>query len=168
MAQDIAMRRMMIVDTVVGMFVNAVVFPVLLWTVGLKPPQQLTGPDGAIVDAVMATICPVGLMTLVMTLVLRARFAKSPPAGWYGRRGWLSYVPSNVIARTILFVMAAAAILVPLRVAVSLILGLLPMNERSHGALNFCHGAVIGLLFMPAIFVAARADRGASGFGSSR
>ncbi|WP_174292250.1 hypothetical protein [Sphingomonas bacterium] len=158
---------MMIVDTLVGIFVNAVVFPVLLWAAGLKPPPHLQGPDGAIVDAVMATICPVGLMTLVMTLVLRARFARTPPPGRYGG-GWLGFVPRNVIARTILFVLVAAAVLVPLRVAVTLGLGMLPMTGRSHGLLNLCHGAVIGALFMPVIFVAALADRRATTFGSSR
>ena len=158
---------MMIVDTLVGIFVNAIVFPIFLWAVGLKPPQHLTGSDGAILDAVMATVCPVGLMTLVMTLVLRARFAKTPP-GRYGDHGWLRYCPRNVIARTILFVLVAVVTLVPLRIAVSLILALLPMTTLSHGLLNLCHGAVIGFLFMPAIFIAALSDRGAAGAGYSR
>jgi len=70
-----SLRRMMLIDTLIGVLVNAGVFPLILWLVRLPPP---TGPGDGLADAIKATVLPVALMTFIMTLVLRARFNKAP------------------------------------------------------------------------------------------
>ena len=70
-----SLRRMMLIDTLIGVLVNAGVFPLILWLVRLPPP---VGPGEGFADAIKATALPVALMTFIMTLVLRARFSKTP------------------------------------------------------------------------------------------
>ncbi len=73
-----ALRRMMLIDTLIGILVNAGVFPFILWLARLAPPTRAFGASGGLTDAIKATAFPVVLMTIIMTLVLRARFRKHP------------------------------------------------------------------------------------------
>lgn len=171
-----ALRRMMLIDTLVGVLVNAGVFPLILWLVRLPPPA---GPGEGLADAVKATALPVVLMTFIMTLVLRARFRKAPAsaadligpltpafvravalrlgAPWKPRSS--SAGPfSGVLLRTALFTLLAVIVLAPLRVAVCAALGLYPLSMPGFTLLNVVHGAIIGTLFMPPIILAAMGD----------
>ncbi len=69
------LRRMLLIDTLIGVLVNAGVFPLILWLVRLPPPVD---PGDGLIDAIKATALPVALMTFIMTLVLRARFSRTP------------------------------------------------------------------------------------------
>ena len=156
--QSGATQRMIVIDTGVALFVNAIVFPFGLLAAGLPPPQTMLGPNGALLDAALATACPVILMTILMTLVLRARFRRQLPAdaGAYLARS--SRTPARMILRSITLALIALAFLVPLRLVIIWALGLLPMDSRSHLALNIFHGCLIGLAFMPIIFLETLAD----------
>ncbi len=153
-------RRMLIVDTLVAILVNAVVFPVGLHLAGLSPPASLLGSQGAVLDATLATICPIVLMTILMTLVLRARFNRQLPAGSDATLRRRSLTPPHVLLRAIILAIIGLLFLMPVRVALIWALGLLPMDGRSHFLLNLLYGVVIGLVFMPIIFIETLSDFG--------
>lgn len=150
-------RRMLIIDTLVAIFVNAVIFPVLLRAL-VPPPQAMLGQAGAVLDATLATVCPVLLMTILMTIVLRARFARQLPADSDIALLRVLRLPTPVFLRSVTLALAALALLLPLRLAVIWALGMLPMNIASHFALNMFHGCLIALIFMPIIFLGTLAE----------
>ena len=150
-------RRMLLLDVLGALAVNAGVFPILLWLVGLVPPSGPFGAGGGLSDAVKAVAFPVGLMTVIMTLVLRARFRRTPPGAVIVPQ-LFALVPRNLLLRTVLFIVLAVTILTPLRVGMCLLLGLYPLSELSFSGLNVASGIVIALVVMPPIFLAALAD----------
>jgi hypothetical protein len=217
------LRRMLMLDTIVGVLVNAGVFPLILWLVHIPPPAGLLGPDGGLADAVKATALPVVLMTPIMTLVLRARFRKTParigdliaspppPSGQSAGARLIVLqtlfqaaalrIPSlapprpnldatrsdaeaetpalgpvaqrfeldrsrpptgggagGVLMRTFLLTLVAVITLAPLRVGLCLALDLYPLSQSGFVLLNVAFGVIIGLVFMPPIFLAAMAD----------
>jgi hypothetical protein len=149
---------MLVVDTAVAIVVNALVFPLLLLAAGLPPPRAIFGADGALLDAVLATICPVVLMTILMTLVLRARFRRQVPADAHGLLPRFPRLPAAVIIRSFALAIVALVLLVPVRLTVIESLGMLPMNTKSHLFLNMFHGCLIGIVFMTVIFVGTLAE----------
>ena len=151
------MRTMLVIDTIVAIFVNAVVFPVGLRLAGLAPPQTMTGGQGALIDGTLATLCPIVLMTILMTLVLRARFRRQPPA--YAALGWARAVPRQIVVRSLFLVATGLIVLLPLRLLAIRALGLLPMTSATHFILNMAYGCAIGLIFLPVIFLATAAER---------
>ncbi|WEK02292.1 MAG: hypothetical protein P0Y59_11605 [Candidatus Sphingomonas phytovorans] len=152
------LQRMLVVDTLVAVLVNAVAFPLLLRAAGLPPPRAMLGREGAVIDGILATVCPVLLMTILMTFVLRARFARQLPADSAISLARFSRLPRQVIVRAVSLALIALPLLLPLRVAIIWALGLLPMNTSSHFALNMFHGCLIALAFMPVILLGTRAE----------
>ena len=149
---------MLVIDTAVAIVVNALVFPLLLLAAGLPPPQTMLGAGGALPDAVLATACPVVLMTILMTLVLRARFKRQVPADAHSLLPRFPRLPAAVIVRSFALAIVALVLLVPVRLTVIESLGLLPMNRMSHFFLNMVHGCLIGIVFMTVIFVGTLAE----------
>jgi hypothetical protein len=152
------MRRMLVIDTIVAIFVNAIVFPVGLRAAGLAPPQAMLGTQGALVDGALATICPIVLMTILMTLVLRARFHRRLPERSAIVVPWAAIVPRPIVLRSLMLAMAGLIVLLPLRLLVIWGLGLLPMTSATHFLLNIAYGSMIGLMFLPMIFSATLAE----------
>ena len=152
------MRRMLIIETLIAIFVNAIVFPVGLRTAGLVPPPTMTGPHGALIDGVLATVCPIVLMTIVMSLVLRARFRRRPVSPWTATSFPIAAVPRQIVARAIFLAGAGLLVLLPLRLLAIRLLGLLPMTGTSHFMLNGVYGCAIGAIFMPVILLATAAE----------
>ena len=150
-------RRMLLLDLLGALAVNAGVFPILLWQAGLAPPSGPFGAGGGLSDAVKAVAFPVGLMTVIMTLVLRARFRRTPPGGVIVPRPF-ALVPRNLVLRTTLFIVVAVIVLTPLRLGACVLFGLYPLSELGFSALNVASGIVIALVVMPPIFLAALAD----------
>jgi len=157
---DADVRRVLFKETLIGVMVNALVFPFIIWLVNVKPPATLAGADGVVASLTKATIFSVFLTTVILTMVWRVRAAKGgvPDVGWRVLT-WSRYVPSNAIGRALLFVLAAMATLMPLGVAVCIGFGLYPLSKEGFALVNVCYGVVIGSVVTPLITLIAMAEQ---------
>jgi hypothetical protein len=151
--------RVLVSEILVGVAFNALVFPYLIWRVGLQPPAALGGADGVVASLTKATVFAVSLMTVILTAVWRRKGIKGnvPPVG-AAVLAWSRYAPRNIVGRALFFVLAALATLAPLGVAASAGFGLCPMTKLGFAAFNVCFGALIGTVVTPFVTLAAMAE----------
>jgi len=155
-ASDTDIRRVLTVEIFIGVLVNALVFPFIIWLIDLRPPATLNGSDGVIASFTKATVSAVFLMTVILTMVWRARATKGAvPAVGSRVLAWSRFVPHNVVGRALLFVLAAQATLTPLGVAVCIWFDLYPMSKQGFAVVNICYGVVVGSVVTPFITLAA-------------
>jgi hypothetical protein len=168
-ASDTDIRRVLIVEILIGVLVNALVFPFIIWLIDLKPPATLNGSDGVIASFTKATVFAVFLMTVILTMVWRARAAKGAvPAVGPRVLAWSKFIPHHVVGRALLFVLAAQATLTPLGVAVCIWFELYPMSKLGFAVVNICYGVLVGSVVTPFITLAAMAEQRIAGIGRHR
>jgi hypothetical protein len=159
-ALDGDVRRVLFKETLIGVLFNGFVFPFIIWLVNVKPPETLGGADGVVASFTKATIMSITLMTVLLTMMWRARAAKGAvPAVGPRVLTWSRLVPRNTMGRALLFVLAAMVTLMPLGVAVCIWFGLYPMSKQGFAMVNVCYGAVIGAVVTPLITLVAMAER---------
>jgi uncharacterized membrane protein len=159
-ALDRDVRRILFKETLIGVLVNALVFPFIIWLVDVKPPAALAGADGVVASLTKATIMSVFLTTVILTIMWRVRAAKGAVPEVGSRVLTCSrFVPRNAIGRALLFVLAAMVTLMPLGVAVCIWCGLYPLSKEGFAMVNVCYGVVIGAVVTPLITLVAMAER---------
>jgi len=159
-------RRVLFKEVLIGVVLNALVFPFIIWLLDVKPPAAFDGPDGVVASLAKATAFSVFLMTVILTLVWRVQAqAGKGTAASVGSRvlSWSRFVPRNVIGRALLFVLAAMVTLLPLGVAVCDWFDLYPMTKQGFALVNVCYGALIGTAVTPFITLVAIAEQQAAG-----
>jgi hypothetical protein len=157
---DTDMRHVLLKEILVGVLFNALVFPFIIWLVNLRPPATLEGADGVVASLTKATVFPVFLMTVIVTLVRRTRATKGAvPEVGPRVLAWSKFIPRNVIGRALIFVFASLATLTPLGVALCSWFGLYPMSKLGFAMVNVCYGTVIGTVVTPFIALAAMAEQ---------
>ena len=163
-ASDADIRRVLVAEILIGVLVNALVFPFIIWLIDLRPPATLNGSDGVIASFTKATVSAVFLMTVILTMVWRTRAAKGAvPAVGSRVLAWSKFIPRNVVGRALLFVLAAQATLTPLGVAVCIWFDLYPMSKQGFAVVNICYGVVVGSVVTPFITLAAMAEQRIAG-----
>jgi hypothetical protein len=154
------MRRVLRKEILIGVLVNALVFPLIIWLSNLQPPATLDGMDGVIASFAKATAAAVFLMTVILTVVWRMRATKETiPAVGARVLAWSRFIPRNVVGRALLFVLAAQATLTPLGIGVCIFFELYPMSKLGFAMVNVCYGVVVGTVVTPFITLAAMADQ---------
>jgi hypothetical protein len=157
---DRDVRRVLVKETIIGLLVNTLVFPSLLWLVNVPPPQTVGGPDGVVASLAKATAMAVFLMTVIQTLVLRKQGAKGAlPAVWPRVLSWSKFAPRNVVARAVLFVLMGMVTLMPIGAAVCVLFDLYPMTKVGFWAVNVGYGVLMGAVVTPVVTLAAMADQ---------
>src|SRR5882757_7501816 len=159
-------RRVLFKEVLIGVVLNALVFPFIIWLLDVKPPAAFDGPGGVVASLAKATAFSVFLMTVILTLVWRVQAqAGKGTAASVGSRvlSWSRFVPRNVIGRALLFVLAAMVTLLPLGVAVCDWFDLYPMTKQGFALVNVCYGALVGTVVTPFITLVAIAEQQAAG-----
>ncbi len=154
-------RQLLNRECTVGILVNAIVPPAIIAGLGVPPPQALFGPEGVLPGLLAASAAATFLMTLIVTLVTRARVRKGavPRLDWpREQRGWLRYVPNALPLRALVLAARAAVLLVPLGLLLVAVAGLAPFTTTSANLFNVAFGALVGAVATGPIVKLALAD----------
>ncbi len=149
-------------ETVVSLIFNAAIIPLILWLTGVAPPQTLLGPSSIFAALIPGAAAATLMMTIIVTLVVRARVAKgSLPAFDWPRteRGLYRFVPANILLRAIVLALMAAAILVPVGFVAVALSGLLPFTQSEANMFNIIYGIAVALLMTRFVVLTALADQ---------
>ena len=152
-----AVRRERVISTAI----NALVPAAIIWALDLVPPKRLIGPHDILSALVPASGLATLVMTLVLTLIIRARVAKSslPALHWpRADRGVFRYVPQNLVLRAIALGLLAVVLLVPPGFAVVAVSGILPLTKLGALGVNLVFGAAVGLTMTRFVVLPALAD----------
>jgi len=154
-------RRAVRNETVVSVAINSLVPAAIIWFVEAHPPETLVGPEGIIASMVPAAGMATLLMTLILTLIVRARVRKGalPALDWPAEeRGLMRLVPRNLPLRAIALAVLAVILLVPTGLIVVSLLGVLPMSRVDFLIFNLIYGAIVGLVMARFVVLPALAD----------
>jgi len=153
------LRRTLLGEVAVGVVINALLIPAIMWLADARPPATFGGADGILSAFVKATVFQVFAMTLVLTVVLRLRIRKGAVAAIdSGALPWRRFTPRHVITRAFVFTLAAMATLMPIGVGICALFELYPLSKAAFAAVNVGYGASIGVLVTPFVALAAMAD----------
>ena len=155
------LTRVLVRESLVGVFFNGLVFPYLIWVVNLPPPATLGGADGVVASFTKATGFAVSLMTIILTLLWRKNAVRGTiPSVGATVHAWSRFAPRNIAARALFFVFLSLATLMPIGVAVCFYFGLYPMTKLSFAAINMAYGTLIGTVVTPWVTLVAMAESG--------
>lgn len=155
------LTRVLVRESLVGVFFNGLVFPYLIWVVNLPPPATLGGADGVVASFTKATGFAVSLMTIILTLLWRKNAVRGTiPSVGATVHAWSRFAPRNIVARALFFVFLSLATLMPIGVAVCFYFGLYPMTKLSFAAINMAYGTLIGTVVTPWVTLVAMAESG--------
>ncbi|HEX8300708.1 hypothetical protein [Sphingomonas sp.] len=148
-------------ETLVSIAINSLVPAGIIWSLGVSPPQMLFGADGIIGSMIPAAGLATLIMTLVLTMIVRARVRKGalPALDWPAEeRGAMRLIPRSLPLRALALGALAIVLLVPGGLAVVAALDVLPLTRLGFLIFNLIYGAVVGLVMARFVVLPALAD----------
>lgn len=149
-------------ETIIGLGVNAVVIPTILWLADAAPPQNLVGPVPLLAAIVPGAAVPTFVSTLIATMIIRRRVVSGslPAFDWpQAERGLYRFIPENLLLRAVVLALAAPMVLVPTALAAVAISGLLPFTRVEATLFNVLYGIAVAVLTTRFVVLPALADR---------
>lgn len=154
-------RRVLRQETLISTLINSLVPAAVIWWLDLAAPQRLLGDESVLQSMVPAALLATGVMTLVLTLILRrrARAGAVPTLANAQAMGAIHrHIPKNLLLRALAFAVCAGLVLIPAGLAVVALLGLVPLSKLGFLVHNLLFGAAVGLLMTRWVVLAALAD----------
>ena len=152
-------------ERVVGTAINALLPAAIIWILDVPPPQRLIGPHDILAAIVPASGMATLVMTLILTLIIRARVAKGSLPGlvWpRNERGMMRFIPQSLLLRAVVLGLLAMVLLVPTGFFLVAIAGILPFSKIGALVFNVLFGALVGIVMTRFVVLPALADgRGA-------
>lgn len=161
MAIETAHRVVVRQETVVSVAINALAPAAIIWFLDVPPPQTLLETQPIVRDMLAASGIATFMMTLVLTLIVRARVRKGalPALEWpHGERGLMAFIPQNLLLRALALGLTAVVLLVPPGLVIVALTGILPLTKLGFLAFNLAFGAVVGLVMARFVVLTALAD----------
>lgn len=147
-------------ETMVSVAINALIPTAIIWLVGLAPPERLDGETGLLQAMTKASGLATTLMTLVVTLLIRAR-VRSGAAPALPRASLptiIRWLPGSVLLRAPVMGLIAVALLVPTGAAFAAAFSLLPLTIGGFVVFNLIYGTIVGLVMTPGVVLRALVD----------
>ena len=148
-------------ETAVSTAINALVPAAIIWLLDVNPPQRLVGQDAILAAMIPASGLATLIMTVVLTLIVRARVAAGsvPQLIWpRSERGAYRFIPQALLLRAAFLAVLAIILLVPLGWLITAGSNILPLTRLGALAFNIVFGAAVGLLMTRFVVLPALAD----------
>lgn len=146
-------------EMIVSLCVNAGLFPGLIRLAGLPPPQRLDGADGLVSGMLKGAGLAMFLMTLLLTIAVRARQRAGLPALDPARLPPPARALPRVLAlRAVVVAIGSMLAIVPVSALLAYALRLLPFTMAEATLFNIGYGAVVALVVTPTVARRALAD----------
>ena len=148
-------------ETLVSVVLNALVPAAIIRFVALPGPLALAGDDGLWSAMLKGAGLATFMMTLVVTLIVRARVRKGGVAALAAvdLPAVVRLLPRFVLLRAAMMAVVAVIVLVPIGTAAASAAHILPLGLDGFALFNIAFGALSGLTMTPAVVLRALADR---------
>lgn len=154
---DPVQKRMLRSEAVVGIGLNTIVPPAIIWLLRAAPPRTLVGAEPIVAPMAGASGIATLVMTFVITALIEARVRRGavralapadvPPL--------LLLLPRSRVARAIACALLALVLFVPLGLAVCAPLHIVPLTRPSFLLFNMVFGAIVGAVMAPLVTLRA-------------
>lgn len=156
-------RSFLLKETLISILINAILSGVIAFFM-FRSQSTITlwGKNGLFFDLIPTIFIMTFLMTLAMTPVTRARIlkGKAPGVPWHRSEHHIfRFVPGAFVIRAFVFGAVALLLLLPTTTAWVYFLTEFPLTLTGMVMFKSCYGALVGLLFTPAILIVAMTDK---------